>query len=232
MPNLSTPRAEFLSGARDILPIAIGVGIYGLAYGVLAAQAGFAAHEVGAMGTIVFAGGSQIVATQQLLAGASAVAAIVAGLALNLRMLLVTASIREVYAGRPWWQVAFGAHVTADENWALLLAERAKGRALGYPYLIGGGVALWVVWIAATVGGVVFASAIPDPKGLGMDFAFTAAFIAIARSLWTGMGDLVPWLVALGVVAAGIGSGVIGASWALVLGGLSGAAVAGVLQRE
>jgi C1A family cysteine protease len=28
----------------------------------------------------------------------------VAGLALNLRLLLVTASIRDIYASRPWWQ--------------------------------------------------------------------------------------------------------------------------------
>jgi predicted branched-subunit amino acid permease len=224
---MSTPlfrRAEALSGARDILPIALGVAIYGMAYGVLAVQAGFAPHQVAAMGMIVFAGGSQIVATQQLLAGAGAVA-------LNLRMMLVTASIREVYAGRPWWQMALGAHVTTDENWALMLAERAKGRDLGYPYLIGGGVALWTIWMGSTVGGAVFAAFIPEPKSLGMDFAFTAAFIAIARSLFKGRADLVPWLVAAATVTGGIGSGVVGASWALVLGGIAGAIVAGAMRE-
>jgi predicted branched-subunit amino acid permease len=77
-----TPR-EVRTGARDISPLAAGVAIYGLAFGLLAAQAGFGMLQVGVMGGIVFAGGSQIVAAQQLVADAGAVAAIVAGLALN-----------------------------------------------------------------------------------------------------------------------------------------------------
>ena len=72
------------TGAREIAPLAIGVAIYGLAFGLLAAQARFDALQVGVMGAIVFAGGSQIIAAQQLVAGAGAVAAVVAGLALNL----------------------------------------------------------------------------------------------------------------------------------------------------
>jgi len=225
-------RREFLSGARDITPIALGVAIYGCAFGILAAQTGLNTLHVGIMGTIVFAGGSQIVATNQLLAGAGALAAVLAGVALNLRLLLITASIRDVFAGRPWWQVAFGAHVTADENWALMLAARARGRAVGYPYLLGGGVCLWMVWILSTVSGVVFAAAIPDPKSLGMDFAFTAAFIAIARSLWKGWGDLVPWLVAASVVVLTVKSGAAGPSWALILGGVCGAASAAVFNHD
>jgi len=223
---------DFWSGAREITPLALGVAIYGLAFGLLAAQAGLSALEVGTMGGIVFAGGSQILATQRLLAGAGAAAAAVAGVILNLRLMLITASIREVYAGRSWWQIALGAHLTTDENCALMLSERAKGRDLGYWYLMGGGACLLVVWCLATVTGVVFAAAIPEPKALGMDFAFTAAFIAIARSLFKGRRDLLPWLIAVAVVAASIGSGVVGASWALVLGGVGGAAVAGMSGND
>ncbi len=222
------PPADAWRGAREILPIAVGVAIYALAFGVLAAQAQFSALQVGVMGASVFAGGAQIIASQQLVAGAGAVAALVAGLALNLRLLLVTASIREVYAGRPWWQIALGAHATTDESWALMLAQRAKGRPVGYWYLVGGGMCLLVVWCVATVVGVAFAHAIPDPKSLGMDFAFTAAFIAIARSLWKGRSDLLPWLVALLVVAGSIKLAGLAPSWSLILGGVAGAAFAGV----
>jgi predicted branched-subunit amino acid permease len=172
------------------------------------------------------------VAVERLVAGTGAIAALVAGIALNLRLLLVTASIRDVYAGRPLWQVLLGAHLTADENWALMLAERAKGRDVGYWYLVGGGLCLLVVWCVATVIGVLFATAIPDPKAIGMDFAFTAAFIAIARSLWKGTHQLLPSLASVMVVVASIGSGRIDPSWALVLGGVAGAGVAGVLRHD
>lgn len=220
-----TPR-NLWPGARDILPIGLGVSIYGLAFGLLAAQAGFAPLTVSAMGAIVFAGGSQIVAAQQLMAGAGAAAAVVAGLALNLRLLLVSASIRDIHAGRPWWQMALGAHLTTDENWALMLGQRAQGREVGYWYLVGGGLCLMALWNLSTVAGAAFAQAIPDPASLGMDFAFSAAFIAIARSLWRGPADLLPWLVALGVVTATIKLGGLAPSWALILGGVGGAATA------
>jgi 4-azaleucine resistance transporter AzlC len=223
---------EVWTGARDVSPLAAGVALYGLAFGLLAAQAGFGTLQVGVMGAIVFAGGSQIVAAQRLVADAGAVAAIVAGLALNLRLLLVTASIRDIYAGRPWWQVALGAHVTTDENWALMLAQRAKGGDIGYWYLVGGGLCLVAVWCVATVAGVIFASVIPEPEALGMDFAFTAAFIAIARSLWKGRTDLVPWLTAIFVVAASVRLAGVAPSWALILGGVAGAGMAGAIGHD
>lgn len=217
---------EFWSGAREMTPLALGVAVYGVAFGLLAAQAGFSAPNVASMGIAVFAGSSQIVAAKQIAAGAAPLAAVLAGLALNLRLLLITASIRDVYAGRPFWQVALGAHLTTDESWALLLAARARGRDVGYPYLIGGGGVLFVVWTCATTLGVIFASAMPEPRALGMDFAFTAAFIAIARSLWKGVADVAPWLISAGVVIASTHLLSVSESWALILGGLAGAASA------
>ena len=119
-------RQEFWRGAADISPLAIGVAIYGLAFGLLAAQASLSALQVGVMGGIVFAGGSQIVAAERLVAGAGAIAALIAGVALNLRLLLVTASVRDIYAGRPVWQILLGAHLASDENWALLVTRHSS----------------------------------------------------------------------------------------------------------
>jgi 4-azaleucine resistance transporter AzlC len=226
------PPHELWRGAADISPLAVGVAIYGLAFGLLAAQASLSALQVGVMGGIVFAGASQIVAAERLVAGAGAIAALIAGVALNLRLLLITASVRDIYAGRPAWQVLVGAHLASDENWALMLAERAKGRDVGYWYLVGGGLCLLVVWCVATVTGVLFATAIPEPKALGMDFAFTAAFIAIVRSLWKGRQQLLPWLTSVAVVAACVVSGKIDPSWALLLGGIVGAGVAAAVPHE
>ncbi|MEJ2227843.1 MAG: AzlC family ABC transporter permease [Alphaproteobacteria bacterium] len=229
---ITAPQKEFLSGAVEIIPLALGVAIYGLAFGLLASQASMDGLQVGVMGGIVFAGASQIVAAERLVAGAGAFIAIVAGAALNLRLLLITASIRDIYAGRPFWQVVLGAHLTTDENWALILSKRSTGRQVGYWYLIGGGLTLAVVWIVATVAGFYVAHTLPEPRALGMDFAFTAAFIAIARTMWKGAHDLAPWITSFAVVALSIGTGVLDVSFAMVLGGISGAAVAGVLHHE
>ena len=74
--------SEFWSGFKAILPIALGVGIYGLAFGLLSAQASMNELQVGAMGTLVFAGASQIMAVERLVAGAGATVALVAAVAL------------------------------------------------------------------------------------------------------------------------------------------------------
>lgn len=222
-----TSAAGFLAGARDIAPLAFGVAVYGLAFGLLAAEAGFTPLQVGVMALVVYAGSSQIIATQQWMAGAGLAASVLAGLALNLRILLMTASIRDVFARQPLWKTAFGAHLTADENWALLMAARARGREVGYGYLVGAGLTQMACWCASTVLGVVFARVVPDPKALGMDFAFTAAFIAIARSLWRGPPDFLPWLVSVVVVFGGVKLAGAPSHWVLAIGGLAGAAVAG-----
>ena len=134
--NTATPSQEFWSAVKDISPLALGVAIYGLAFGLLAAQATMSDLQIGVMGTMVFAGASQILAVERLVAGAGAITAVVAAIAINLRMLLVTASIRDVYKDRPWWQLIIGAHMTTDENWALMLSARANGRAVGYWWLV------------------------------------------------------------------------------------------------
>jgi 4-azaleucine resistance transporter AzlC len=219
---------DFRSGFRDITPLAFGVAIYGLAFGFLAAQAKMDKLLTGAMSTLVFAGSSQIVAAQRLVSGVEAIAAVLAGLALNLRLLLMTASLRDEFAGRPFWQILLGVHLTTDENWALLHATRAKGRSVGYWYLVGGGTSLIVVWIMATVLGVDFAHALPDPAAIGMDFAFTAAFIAILRNLWRGMSDFWPWILSAGGAGALALVAPIDPSWALACGGVAGAFLAGV----
>ncbi len=223
----SAEAREFRAGFIDILPLSVGVAAYGLAFGFLAAEAHMDGFTTGLMSTIVMAGSSQIVATERLVAGAGAFAALVAGVALNLRLLLITASLREEFAGRPFWQIALGAHVTADENWALMNRTRRAGKSVGYWYLVGGGVNQMLVWIVATIAGAVFASSVVEPRALGLDFAFTAAFIAILAGLWRGRIDLLPWAAAAAMTALLVKGTSLDPSWSLIAGALVGAAVAG-----
>ncbi len=230
--NAMTARHEAAKGFCDITPLSLGVLVYGFAFGLLAAQAQMSGIQTGLMSGLVFAGSSQIVGVERLVAGAGALSALAAGLALNVRILLMTSSLRREFAGRSIWQILLGAHLTTDENWALMHATRSKGHPVGYWYLMGGGLSLLVFWVASTILGIFFAQALPDPRALGIDFAFTAAFIAMLTSLWRGRPDIGPW------VASILASGIVvlflpvEASWALVVGGLVGALTAGAQARE
>ncbi len=225
------PADAFWRGFRDITPLSLGVTVYGLAFGLLAAGQGLGALATGLMGASVFAGSSQIVAVERLAAGAGALMAVIAGLALNLRILLMTASLRGDLAGRPLWQILLGIHLTSDENWVLMHATRNKGEPAGYGYLVGGGASLILVWVVSTALGAAFAKTLPDLEAFGMDFAFTAAFILLLTSLWQGRKSLSPWILSA-VIAAGFALLLpFDPSWGLIVGALAGAAMAGMLSR-
>lgn len=222
----SSEKDECLAGAKAIIPLAIGVGMYGLAFGLLASRAGFDWIDTGLMGALVFAGSAQIVAVERIVAGAGVVTALIAGIALNLRLVLMTASIRRFFKGRPLWQRLLGAHLSSDENWALTLARRSQGENVGYWFLVGAGLTILITWILAGITGVIFSSSIPDPEKYAIDFAFTAAFIAISRTLWRGRHDLLPWLVSITVVILSSRLALFDASWSIVVGGIAGALTA------
>ncbi|WP_440766116.1 AzlC family ABC transporter permease [Natronorubrum sp. DTA7] len=211
-------RAGFLTG----IPIAIGVGGYGIAFGVLANQAGLSVAEAALMSATVLAGASQIIAVE-LWADPIPVAAIVATtFAVNLRYSLMGAALQ------PWFrhlsppQIYGSLVMMADENWALTMRELKTGSGRG-AFLLGSGIVLWLFWVGSTVLGVLAGESVGDPDQYGFDFILAAVFVALASELWEGRSTLVPWLVALGtsVVAANVLPG----RWYILIGGLAAAAV-------
>ena len=231
MTTIARPRQEFVNGFRDIAPLTFGVIVYGLAFGLLASQAKMSELQTGIMGALVFAGSSQIVGIERLVAGAGAISALVAGLTLNVRILLMTASLREELSMSPWWQILRGVHLTSDENWALMHTARAKGQTVGYWYLVGGGASLLIFWVLATTLGVGFARALPEPRAIGIDFAFTAAFIAMARAMWRGRQNIAPWVVTFAVTVLLVKAG-IESAYAILLASLCGVGLAAFLRRQ
>ena len=123
----NTTISDALLGARDMLPMTLAASTYGAAFGILAMKSGFSVSQSLSMSALVFAGSAQLIALDQLLAGAGAGAAIMAGAALNMRMLLVTASMRPALAGRPWWQIIAGVYLATDASVALIQAARDRG---------------------------------------------------------------------------------------------------------
>ena len=177
-------------------PLAIGVAAYGLAVGALAAQAGFSLLEVIAMGFGVFAGVAQIMAVERFAADAGWFMAFVTAAALNVRYIAILASISPVLRAAPvGWRV-FAAHLTADENWALTMSQRANDPTIGWQFHIGAGLAIIIAWVGASALGTSISSTGLDLKEYGISFAFTAAFIALARGMWRRVRDLLPWSAA------------------------------------
>lgn len=228
--NSRDTRDQFLLGARMFLPVAISIAAYGVVWGVLAGQAGMSVTEVMLMSGIVFAGASQFVALDMWTPGNLPILSIVVATAIvNLRMMLMTATLRPLADHLPRSRALVSMFFVADENWALTMSQVTKGKG-SVAFLLGSGMLSWVSWFGSTVAGRILGSAIDDPAKYGLDFAFTATFLALLFGMWRGRGDLIPWLVAA-VVAVGTAKLVPG-NWYIITGGLAGSFAGAMVEMQ
>ncbi len=212
--------AQFWLGVRMFLPVAVSIAAYGVVWGVLAGQAGLSVLEVALMSGLVFAGASQFVALDMWTPGALPVLSIViaAGI-VNLRMLLMSATLRPLVGHLSLPKQLGAMFFVSDEQWAMTMAEVRKGTG-SVAFLIGTGVLSWFAWMGSTLCGRVLGAFIDDPTKYGLDFAFTATFLALLLGMWRGRGDLLPWIV--GALAAILTSKLIEGNWYIIVGGLVG----------
>lgn len=212
--------AQFWLGVRMFLPVAVSIAAYGVVWGVLAGQAGLSVLEVALMSGLVFAGASQFVALDMWTPGNLPVLSIViaAGI-VNLRMLLMSATLRPLVGHLSLPKQLGAMFFVSDEQWAMTMAEVRKGTG-SVAFLIGTGVLSWFAWMGSTLCGRVLGAFIDDPTKYGLDFAFTATFLALLLGMWRGRGDLVPWIV--GALAAILTSKLIEGNWYIIVGGLVG----------
>jgi len=213
-------RNQIVRGAAANLPVALSVAAYGSVLGVLAAQKNVAWTELLLMNLSIFAGSAQFVMVDMWLPPLPILEITLAVLAINMRYLLIGASLNPLFQGRSIFYKAAVMHLVADENWAVTMAAYRKGGATT-GFLLGGGICLCLVWSCGTLAGHGLGAAIQNPEAYALDFAFLAVFTALAVSLWRGREDWIPWIVAIGVAV--LTEWWLPGKWYIVTGGISGA---------
>lgn len=221
-------RAGLAAGFRRTIPVALSIFTYGLVFGVLSRQAGLSPLEALLMSGIVFAGASQFVAVGLWVAPLPWAAIILTTLVVNLRHLLMGASIAPWFRKLPPAKAYGSVFFLSDESWALTMTEFAKGSRNG-AFLLGSGIAAFAGWVGATIVGQLAGTALQHPEDWGLDFAFTAVFVALLAGLWKGRRDILPWAVA--AVVAIVASVWLPGKWYILLGGLAGS-LTGAMQSE
>jgi len=111
---------------------------------------------------------------------------------MNLRYLLIGASLRPLFKGKGLRHRLSFMHLVTDENWAMTMAADRKGEA-SIGHLFGGGLCVYLFWSVGTLGGHSLGAAISNPEAFALDFAFIAVFLALVTGLWRDLkSDLLP----------------------------------------
>src|SRR5260221_7547340 len=172
--RLSPQRAALAEG----WPVLVTVFVVGLSFGIVALQAGLAPAEIVATSVLVFAGASQFAMIQLFKDGAAWPLIVATVLLINLRHLLMAASLRPYFAHVSIARRLAAAFVLTDEAFAMAIGWFRRGRTQ-LSYYVTFAVALYLGWIAATIIGMLLGPTIGEPRRFGIDFSITATFLAI-----------------------------------------------------
>lgn len=224
--------AGMLTGLRRVSVLMPGVVVFAVAFGAAASAKGLSLLEAVLMSALVYAGVSQLVAMELwrpewswgAIAGLAVVTATV-----NARMVLQGASLQPWFARYPRTVNALHLFFFTDANWLIGTRYHGEGgRDLGV--LVGAGVALWLVWVAATVPGYLLGALVSDPRRYGIDLVMPIFFAAMIVPLWRGKRAALPWLVA-GIVAL-ITIRLVDGYAFIIIGALSGALAGAFLDDD
>lgn len=238
-PLAAPPAAPFTAagvrrGFIAAQPLAIGVFIYGLAFGLLAREAQYTLAEALLMSGFVYSGSAQLVAVAAMRGGgipAGAAAAAVAGtiLLLNARYILYGAALRPWLGGAPAWKAYPSLAVLGDGNWILAMKAHAQGEP-DSGYVFGSGIAMFLPWLLGTWLGLAAGGLIRDPNALALDFLLVAFSAAMGVGMFKGRSDLK--IIGAAAVAAVVADRFLIPGSAILCAGLAGGLVAWFGFRE
>lgn len=218
---------RFFEGVKHAFPIVLGYVPLAFAYGVLAREAGLTTAEIVAMSIIVYAGSSQFIAVSLLGMGAPAVAIIFTTFLVNLRHLLLSASLVPYLRHFTRPLLAFIAYQLTDETFAVASTHYARHPARP-EFQLGLNITAQVAWVTGSYVGAVMGNLIP-PKKLGLDFALPAMFIALlvmqVQNRSTALVGLCAALLSLGIALAVPGN------WNVILATISAASLGVILEK-
>ena len=222
-------RAGLLLGARDVVPLLLGVAPFGLVTGIASQGAGLSIGETVFMSGFVYAGSSQLVALAIWAHPPPLLAVTLAALIVNLRLVLMGPVLG------PWldrvrgWRVWLSLFVMTDQNWALSVRDMNRGGP-DAAYLLGSGLPMWGVWVVTSAVGHVAGQALRPPPGHPLFFAAIAVFVSMLAGMWRGRRDLVPWGVAA-LVSTAVAWLLPGTFWYIVAGAVAGSATGALRDR-
>ncbi|MBY9075850.1 AzlC family ABC transporter permease [Nocardioides sp. WL0053] len=182
-PDPVLPPGERSAIVRDGVAVGIATGAYGISFGAISVAAGLDVWQTCALSLLVFTGASQFALVGVVAAGGSPLSGAVTGLLLGTRNTLYGIRLAPLLGWRGWRRGA-AAHLLIDESTAMAVTRETTAAArVGF---LATGLAVFVLWNLATLGGALAGEALGDPRTYGLDAAVGGAFLAL---LWPRLKD-------------------------------------------
>ena len=186
----------YWAGAREVVPLAVVIGVLGMVFGYLCTTAGMSPLAAVAMSATTFSGSAQFAAVALLQDRGTVLGVVLAGALIASRHFAMGAAVSPGLPASRWKRAVF-AQLTVDES--LAIAYRSDG-SFSAARLFGAGVVIYAVHVTTTAIGALSRGLVGDPLQWGLDAALPALFVLL---LWPRLGDRQQRLTATlaGVVA-------------------------------
>ncbi len=175
---MKTIHQDFIAGARDSIPILLGVVPFATICGVAAVSVGLTPFESIGMNLIVFAGASQLAVLQLMSAGSPWIIMVLTAWIINVRFTMYSAAIAPYLQKEPLFRKAPFAYILSDQAFGVTMS-RFSNQVPSNPawYFYGSAAIIWATWIVSATVGTLLGTLIPESWGL--DFAFPLSFMAL-----------------------------------------------------
>ena len=221
-----------MSGARDALPILLGVVPFATICGVAAVSVGLTPFEAIGMTFIVYAGASQLAVFQLMSTGSPWFIMVLTAWIINVRFTMYSAALAPFLHKEPLSRKAPFAYMLSDQAFGVTMS-RFSNELPANPawYFYGAAAAVYVTWNISATAGALLGTLVP--KSWGFDFAFPLSFMAL---MFAALKDRPTVLAALvGGISAVLAKGLpynLGLVLAATLGIAAGALAETVSSRQ
>jgi len=162
---------RFEDGVIACVPTILGYLGIGFAMGVVGKGVGLSILEIILMSIIVYAGSAQFIICALLAIQAPFMTIVATVFLVNLRHFLMSLSVASYFKKTPLLSAIGIGTLLTDESYGVLTTALQQDKPVTAKWTHGLNVMAYLSWI--------FATFIPDPEALGLDFAMVAMFVGL-----------------------------------------------------
>jgi predicted branched-subunit amino acid permease len=212
-----------LLGMRRLIPVSLFVIPFGIAFGIAAVEAGLAPVQATLASALVFTATAQFASLEFLSEPVAFVSLALVVLALSSRHVVMSAALSPWINRLPRFRRFLVLATLSDANFADALPDLQSGQDdLGR--LFGGGVMLWVTWVASTAAGAWGGNVLGNTDAYGFSVVMVCFFAAtVAGQVQLKTRLLGPVIAAVGIAVLTLP--VLPTGWNIIVAAVAGGAV-------